>query len=259
MKRTRIQSRQRIWRIIEIACFCFLVILVILIGQRMHAEKQVAQEEQQSAGITIPLQRSPAPDSTELPAVMAPQNDFGELLAQNGDFRGLLSFGADHSLYVCQGSDNLFYMNHQFDKTENPAGMIFMDYRNVLSPRSDNLILYGHNMRNGSRFGTLKRYTQADYLLANPIFRFADLYETRDYIPFAIFHTTVLTDHASYFAFDQTDFSDKAAFDDYVRAVKERSVLELPVDVQYGDKLLTLATCSSEQERGRLVIVCKAR
>lgn len=258
-KRKRHSRRRLLWLLTECACAVLAIILVITVVHRLWAENHILQEEQQSAELMETLEAIPEPEPAAQNAAPQIQSGFEELLSQNADFRGVLNFASTHSLYVCQAADNLYYMDHQFDGAENPAGMIYMDYRNALSPRSDNLILYGHNMRNGSRFGTLGRYTDSGYLLANPVFTFADLYETVEYIPFAIFHTTVLSDDPSYFAFDQTDFADETAFQAYVNAVRERSVLDLPAEVRYGDRLLTLATCSSAHERGRLVIVCREK
>ena len=76
-------------------------------------------------------------------------------------------------------------------------------------------------------------------------------------MPIAIFHTTVLTDDPSYYAFDHIDFVDKADFDQYIADVQSRSLIDIPLTAEYGEKLLTLATCSSSQERGRLVIVLR--
>jgi len=226
------------------------VALLLVIAHRIISSCRIAGEEESAAAVLREMGHYGEPASLEMqPEIMA-------LREENPDAVGLLQFEGDRSLYVCQGADNSYYMNHRFDGSEDPAGMIYMDFRNGLNPRSDNLILYGHNMRDGSRFGTLRRFEDAAYLEKYPVFRLCELYETVDYAPFAIFHTTVLTDSPDYYPFDQTEFSDKTDFDRYVADVKARSVLDIPLDVQYGDRLLTLATCHSGLERGRLVIVC---
>ena len=180
-----------------------------------------------------------------------------DLMSQNDDAVGLLHFDGDRTLYVCQTIDNRYYMSHRFDKSEDPAGMIYMDYRNSLWPRSDNLILYGHNMRDGSRFGTLKRFENVDHMIEYPIFQLVERYETVDYIPIAIFHTTVVPDGRNYYAFDRIDFADENDFNQFIQDVKSRSIIDIPASAVYGDKLLTLATCYSGQEHGRLIIVCR--
>lgn len=245
---------RRNWLIVEMICLLVLAVLIAMIVRKLIARSRIAGEEQSSAAVMQTIAEStPAPEAEpQIQSALIP------LLEQNPDTVGLLNFDGDRTLYVCQTDDNIYYMDHRFDGSEDPAGMIYMDYRNTLLPRSDNLILYGHNMADGSRFGTLKRFRNIDHLLENPVFTFADLYETVDYVPFAVFTTTVLTDDPAYFPFDQTDFATEADFNAYVDAVRARSDFYLPGDVTYGDRLLTLATCSSDHDRGRLVVICYA-
>ena len=135
--------------------------------------------------------------------------------------------------------------------------MIYMDFRDSLWPRSDNLILYGHNMRDGSRFGTLRRFERSSYMKKFPVFQFVELYETAEYVPIAIFHTTVLTTDPDYYPFDRVNFTDGTDFDQYISDVKSRSLINIPLTAEFGEKLLTLVTCSSSMDRGRLVIVLR--
>lgn len=252
------QRKKWLLGILEGLLILLLIALVTVIIIRSLTAKHISAEEQAAAdhyqGIVPSKTENDAPNISKIPEI---QPEVLALMEQNSDAVGLLHFEGDRTLYVCQTTDNVYYMNHRFDKSEDSAGMIYMDYRNSLWPRSDNLILYGHNMRDGSRFGTLKRFEKKDYILKYPIFQFIEKYETVEYVPFAIFHTTVLTDDETYYPFDQADFVDEADFNQYIYDVRLRSVLDIPIEVEYGDKLLTLATCHSGIERGRLVIVCR--
>lgn len=252
------QRKKRLLGILEGLLVLLLIVLVAVIIVRSLSAKEISAEEQAAAdhyqGIDVSQTVDNAPNVSENPKI---QPEILALMKQNSDAVGLLHFEGDRTLYVCQTTDNMYYMNHRFDKSEDPAGMIYMDFRNSLWPRSDNLILYGHNMRDGSRFGTLKRFEKKDYILKYPVFQLVEKYETIDYVPFAVFHTTILTDDETYYPFDQVDFVDEADFNKYIHDVKSRSVLDIPIEVEYGDKLLTLVTCHSDIERGRLVIVCR--
>lgn len=256
-RRSRRKNRRRFWLAVEAGCIALLIVLAAMIAHRLVASERIASEEDASAAVMQKITENIQPElEAAVPVIRA---EFAELMEQNPDTVGLLHFDGDRTLYVCQAEDNVYYMTHRFDGSEDPAGMIYMDCRCSLSPRSDNLILYGHNMADGSRFGTLKRFQSVDHLLENPTFTFADLYQTVDYVPFAIFTTTVLTDDSAYFDFAQADFPTEADFDAYVAGVRERSEYYLPDVPAYGDHLLTLATCASDHERGRLVIVCYAK
>ena len=250
------RDRKTRWLVLEWISLALLVLLSLLMIRRLIAWNRIMDEERAAAGLRESVVTAEPPfEPIAAPTV---QPAIQELQDQNKDAVGLLHFGEDHTLYVCQSTDNAYYMTHRFDGSEDPAGMIYMDYRNTLFPRSDNLILYGHNMRNGSRFGTLGHYLQKEYLRKYPLFQFADACETADYVPFAIFHTSADPDAPEYFAFDRVNFSTDDDFTNYVREVRERSVLKIPLEASPGDRLLTLATCSSELDHGRLVIVCRA-
>lgn len=256
-RRARRRKKRLLWALEAVLVVLFIALVAIII-KRVASANQIAAEEQASAAMHQRMSAS-TPVDQGIPSIEAPeiQAEIAELMLQNSDAVGLLHFEGDRTLYVCQTTDNSYYMTHRFDGSEDPAGMIYMDYRNSLWPRSDNLILYGHNMRDGSRFGTLKRFEKKDYILQYPIFQLVEKYETVDYVPFAVFHTTVIADDETYYPFDRTDFADETEFYQYVQDVKSRSVLNIPIEVEYGDKLLTLATCHSGLERGRLVIVCR--
>ena len=257
-KRKPAQDRRHLLVVLEGLLILILLIAIFAIANRSIASKQIKDEEKASAalyqGLTVPDSSAAPTKSADAPQI---QPEIQELMAQNGDAVGLLHFEGDRTLYVCQTDDNFYYMSHRFDRSEDPAGMVYMDYRNSLLPRSDNLILYGHNMQDGSRFGTLKRFERKDYILKYPIFQLVDRYETVDYVPFAVFHTSILPDDPAYYAFDRTDFEDAEDFDGYVREVKSRSVLNIPIDAAYGDRLLTLVTCHSDIDHGRLIIVLR--
>lgn len=258
------KRQRRKWLIIELACAAaFLVLTGTLITRLTRQNHRSAEERAAQEALTLiqteqAIAPTTAPTSAPAPSEAPPQQMFAyaqELLQTNGDLVGMVGFD-DMTLYVCQGEDNTFYASHRFDGSEDPAGMIYMDCRCSAWPLGQNTILYGHNMRDGSRFGKLNRMTDAAYWAEHPCVRYASLYEIRDYIPIAVFYANVDPTAADYFDFAVTDFPDETSFTAYVQEAKRRSVVNLPSTAQYGDNLLTLATCSEEGVGGRLVIVC---
>ena len=265
------RDKRRFWLCLEAACLAAFLVVAIVLAIRFTRQNQRSAEERaaQEALIRIQIEQTVAPTSaptsaptnapTNAPAPSeTPPQMFAyaqELLQINGDLVGMVGFD-DMALYVCQGEDNSYYASHRFNGSEDPAGMIYMDYRCSAWPLGQNTILYGHNIRDGSRFGKLNRMTRAKYLAKHPYVRYATLYEIRDYRPIAVFYANVDPSAADYFNFTVTDFSDADSFTAYVQEAKRRSVVEFPATAQYGDKLLTLATCSEEGVGGRLIIVC---
>lgn len=266
----RLQWLEGIFALLAVIALALLI--VQLIQRNIRSEEEQSSTEQFAVLLSDALDpmATPAPESvtaeaseTSTPSTPVPSlpsqppvmDAAAELLAQNGDFVGMIGF-EDMALYVCQSDDNAYYASHRFDGSEDAGGMIYLDFRCSLWPMSDNTILYGHNMQDGSRFGKLQRFTNQEYLIENANIRFATLYEIREYIPVAVFYTSVDPAHEDYFDFAQVSFEDEASFDNYIREVRQRSLFDIPVDVEYGDLLLTLATCSEEYDGGRIVVVC---
>ena len=252
------RDKKRFWFCLEAACLAAFLVVAITLVIRFARQSHRSAEERAAREALTRIQTEQTITPTTAPSEAPPQQMFAyaqELLKTNGDLVGMVGFD-DMALYVCQGEDNTFYASHRFDGSEDPAGMIYMDWRCSAWPLGKNTILYGHNMRDGSRFGKLNRLTDAEYLAEHPYVRYASLYEIRDYRPIAVFYANVDPTAADYFDFAVTDFPDETSFTAYVQEAKRRSVVNLPSTAQYGDNLLTLATCSEEGVGGRLVVVC---
>ena len=87
--------------------------------------------------------------------------DFAGLKAINKDVIGWLNVEAlDISYPMVRGTDNDYYLHRTFKKEDNFAGSIFMDYLNNPNLKDQNTIIYGHNMKNGSMFGTLEQFRE---------------------------------------------------------------------------------------------------
>lgn len=122
----------------------------------------------------------------------------------------------------------------------------------------NNLIIYGHNMKDGSMFADLVKYRSKDFWQAHKTVRFDTALGGSAYEIFAVIHTTVQADAADAFPFYR--FVDAAApedFADYVSACQVRALYDTGMSAQYGDKLLTLSTCDNITDNGRLLVIAK--
>ena len=190
-----------------------------------------------------------------LPTNPPPQESFAELLLYNPDTVGYLMIGNIVDLPVVQReNDNEYYLTHGFSGAETREGALFMDGANRLG--DENLIIYGHNMRNGTMFGQLSSFGERAFLLENAVVRFDTLYENALYVPFAMFEASMDEDDAHYFDVRQIVF-DETSFELFVLRLRNRSVLDVPVDVSYGDQLLTLVTCSYNDDDGRYIVALR--
>jgi sortase B len=175
------------------------------------------------------------------------RQSFDKLLERNGDCVGWLTApGAKIDLPIVQTENNDYYLHRNFDLEPSRYGNPFVDYRNSMDPMSTNIIIYGHHMRNGTIFTQLGNYKNYGVVQHNPIITL----ETPDgaSYQYKIFSVLVVNgkpkdDNGYVFAANTPEFPNKESFNGFVRQLKQRSFVNTSVDVQYGDKLISLQTC----------------
>ena len=203
----------------------------------------------------------PTPDGDTLvyalPTPPPVQESFSELLAHNPDTVGYLDLDGVLSLPVVQReNDNEYYLNHTFDGAEALEGTLFLDGLNRLSPEDDCLIVYGHNMKNKTMFGKLSQYADVTYMRQHPVIHFDTLYENRSYVVFAAFSASMEPGSRSYFDVRKFIF-DETEFEKFTLKLRGRSLYSVPVDVNYGDRLLLLVTCDYSNREGRFILALR--
>lgn len=169
------------------------------------------------------------------------------------DFSKIADLNSDSVLYlkvngtkidyiVVQGKDNEYYLNHNFNKENNRSGWIFLDYKNRLDGTDKNLIIYGHNTKDGSMFGTLRKVITSDWYLNkdNHIITVVD--KNNKTMKYQVF-STYKVDNEEYYI--QTEFTNDDSFKEFLNTIKKRSVYNYKVDVDSSDKILTLSTCAA--------------
>lgn len=177
----------------------------------------------------------------------------------NDDIVGWITVGNEDFIHypVVQGTDNSYYLNHNFEKQESRSGSLFLDYRNKINSdkQSANLVIYGHNMQSGEYFGKLIYYfnyavSQSDhndisFYKNHPTITFSTLYKTSTYKIFGGVLVKVNSDDDDVFTYHTVhDFSAKAEFDNFCAQILDRSSFINPdVDLKYGDHLMALSTC----------------
>lgn len=184
--------------------------------------------------------------------------DYKELKAENPNLIGWLKIdGTDVNYPVMQSKDNSYYLTHSFDGKNSTAGALFMDYRSDAVNPTTNTIIYGHNMKNGSMFGGLKKFLSEKYFNEHTTIKFDTIYEHREYELVAVCLAKVQksTDNTfRYYNFIQAKNENEwNAFTESVGAM----VVNGGMSVKAGDELLTLSTCNSYIEDGRLFLLAK--
>lgn len=188
------------------------------------------------------------------------QASYQNLYWENTDMVGWILIEDTNINYpVMQTSaDPNYYLKHDFEKHYTDYGCPFMQADCDASTPSDNLIIYGHNMKDGSMFADLAKYRSKDFWQTHKTVWFDTELGSYAYEIFAVIHTTVQADATDAFPFYW--FVDAAApeeFADYVSACKARALYDTGIFAEYGDKLLTLSTCDNITDNGRLLVIAK--
>ena len=153
---------------------------------------------------------------------------------------------------VVQTSDNNYYLKHSFDKTENKAGWVFMDYRSNIKKLEDNTIIYGHSRLDGTMFGTLKE-TLSHNWQSNKNNYVIFLSTTKENMIFQIFSIYTIKRENYYII---TNFINSNEKQKWINTMKKRNIAPIDTEVNINDKILTLSTCQNNQDR-RIVIHAK--
>ncbi len=202
-----------------------------------------------------PVETTPEPVPQVLP-------QYQTLYEQNPDLVGWIKIEDSEVNYPVMYTphDPNYYLYRDFEGKDSKHGLPFVDYRSSLVPRTTNVLLHAHNMKDGSMFATLAKYQSRYYFETHPTVQFDTLYETGEYEIFAAFMTQVYPADAEefmYYRFIQADT--KAEFNDYVQNALELSLYDTGIRPEYGDQLITLSTCSYHVGDGRMVIVARKK
>lgn len=186
---------------------------------------------------------------------------FEELREINPDFKAWIVVpGADISLPVVQGKDNNKYLKTGFKGKYLAGGTAFIDANNR-APFSDmNTIVYGHNMRDGSMFSGIKKYTNPDVYKKNPYVYIYTENQNYVYKIFSVFLTNAVKSEDNGYVLGYTfkNLSTSENFASFMEEIKLRSYYHTGVDYAAGDKIITLSTCDKTVlKNGRLVLVAR--
>ncbi len=159
---------------------------------------------------------------------------------------------------VMQSSNQDYYLTHNFSQEKDNNGSIFIDKDCCIWPRSQNLILYGHNMKSGKMFGTLAKYKSQSYYEKHPFISFDTLYEKGLYQVMYVFSEVVHDETEVTFKYYQFINANSAEeWDSNMAQMAEKSLYDTGVTSQYGDQLITLSTCDYSAGSERFAVVAK--
>ncbi len=179
--------------------------------------------------------------------------NFNLLKSQNSDTVAWIKVNGTNIEYpVVKSENNEFYLNHSFDKTNNSAGWIFADYKNKFDGTDKNIVIYGHNRKDKSMFGTLKNILNPEWYNnpENEEIIFIQKNENCIYKVFSVYKI----EKESYYI--KTDFKNNNEFEKFLETLKKRSIKNFETKISETDNILTLSTCA-DNDSYRVVLHAK--
>lgn len=224
------------------------------------ADSDAAQNENPDDTTDGQEQADASDEPKQLPDILP---EYEEIYAENNDLVGWLQIDGTVINYPVLQSDSeensQFYLTHSFAKKKDKNGSLFMDYRNDFVNRDTNIIIYGHNMKSGAMFGSLKKYLDKGYLEKHSKIRFDTIYERGTYEVIGAFLSEVsYQDEYAFRYYNFLNANNESEFEAFCVNVMQLDALKKgTLDAKYGDQLLTLSTCNSYTDEGRMFIIAK--
>ena len=241
-----------------VALAFFALVFVASAGallSRLWQDKQTESEFTQLESLIA----EPSTETVSVETTADNATRFAPLVARNPDFVGWIKIeGTNLSFPVMYSPDRPdFYLRHDFSQEYSNYGTPYLDEDCTLTAdaQSNNLVIYGHNMKTGTIFGCLTDYKEASMYEEHPTIRLDTLYGGGDYEVYAAFAIDVVQDTS--FPYNTFLDMDEATFNEFVAETKRRSDVDSGITPSYGDQLLTLSTCEYSSANGRYVVCAR--
>lgn len=245
-------------RKISLAVFSVLLsVVLILSGAMIWKELSAQQKEKDDFDTLAELVELPPAEPIDETAFSTDEThekaevlrDLSALFSQNGDCIGWLCVPDTQISYpVMHTPENpQKYLRRNFYDEYSQSGVPFLDYRCDLE--SDNLILYGHNMKNGTMFSELRHYTEQSFYYEHSTIELQTASGAEKYTVFAV---AAVQKTDAWYSF--IDASDSADFREQIEMVMQKSLYDTGIIPVFGQQIITLSTCYGSGKDGRLLV-----
>lgn len=203
--------------------------------------KPVQKEKEETEEVQEEVKKSVIPVSLQI--------DYAQLKAINEDFVGWLYYEPLELSYpIVRGNDNEYYTHYTFENENNSSGAIFLDFLNRPNFQDFNTIVYGHNMRNGTMFGSLKKLLNDNSIIEeNPYFY---IFTEDKAFMYEIASVYITNSESKTYDLIETE-EDQSNYIEYIKSV---STWTWGKDIVPQDKIVTLSTCHGLHSTNRTVV-----
>ena len=259
MKHQKIRGK---WYLAGLAV-CVLLLGVSLFQVISHyagaqkAEKEFTELAQIVEQTEDTPEEEPAGEEQE---VISPLERYAELFAMNNDMAGWIRIEDTQINYpVMYTPDNPdYYLKHNFEGKDDNKGNPFVSADASIDPMDQNIVIFGHNVSDGSQFGDLDAYLDKKFYKKHPVITFDTIYETGQYQIVAVVKTHVKEKDESGFRYYWfRNYKNRKEFQNLLDFVEENRVYDTGEHLIYGDTTIMLSTCEYTVNNGRLVVIAK--
>ena len=183
--------------------------------------------------------------------------------ARNSDLVGFLTIdGIDDFGYpIVQTDNNEKYYRKNLDLKYSKEGTAFVDYKVDLDADNQNILIHGHNNKNGLMFGPLEKYNALLYGLdlykEAPVIKFYTLTEVKEFKIVGFVVANIKWEDGPTFDFTVTDLSDPDVFENFKEEVEARTVVDTGYYLEYGDTVMTLHSCCYYFKDVRFLVIAR--
>ena len=226
------------------------------VAQNVLEEKEIIVGEATTQNVQTETIENSEPQNKETERMLQVK----QLKEENADIVGWLEIENTTINYpVLQGTDNEYYMTHNYKKEKSKNGSIFLNADYDWNIASNNLLIYGHNLGNGTMFQELLKYEKESYYKQHPKIRFTTAEDDSEYEIISAFKSRVYYKSEKnvfrYYYFINSKSQEE--YNQFVKNAKNASLYPIEATASYGDQLITLSTCSYYVEDGRFAVVGK--
>ena len=230
---------------IAVCCGGYLIYHHWSVKQRELEYEKLRQEETLSAATEMVIAEPETEENTEETVIYCdPVYDFGQLHEQNEDiYAWIVVPGTQVDYPLLQSGTDNYYLDYNLDHSKGYPGCIYTNQCNRKDFSDYNTVLYGHNMKNLSMFGSLKKYKTGDFYKDHQFFT---IYTSECAYRYQIF---------AYYDVPETDevytvgFAPDDTFQKFIDKMKQKSYDDTGVNVTKDDHIMTLSTCSTTGKR----------
>lgn len=182
--------------------------------------------------------KTDAPKEIELPAVYE-----GGKAGSDQTPEAMSHYYTSIDYPVARNQQPGYYLNHTFMRTKNPSGCLFVQ-EDAPKPGNGNMVIFGHNMKDGTMFADLKRYMKPGFYKAHSSIQLH--YKGKWYK--AVIYSIQLRNETDLQCYE-TEFLRPSEKTEFIRKMKKSSMYETSYLPTSKDGLITLSTCYGSMER----------